>query len=581
MKNTMKLQALAALLILSLVLLGAAPAPVQGHTVSPKTTPTPHEAVEGAIVEVKDVDGLLAAIGSNANIALLPGTYELAAAATYGKDTGNPYCRWEHSSEQGYELQITGVENLTLCGAGMDKTTLLAEDRYANVLSFNGCQNVTVSVLTAGHSLAPGYCSGGVLYFTNCTDVTVEGCGLFGCGSMGVWALNCSDMTVVNSRIYECSDMAVYTDGCRNVLVEDCEIDHNGWQNESTGASCLFQAYSGTGFTVTGCRVHDNTANLLLQCGYTRSAAFLSNRVEYNTLQSVFAFFQYPVTVDGCDFHGNYIFNWYAEGYNTPSLAAQDAAGKELTEDDFVAMDIRPVQLPGSEEIVLQEPTEVAPGGEIVVTTVDDFLAAIGPDRTIVLDGASFCLADASDYGSGEGWYYHWDMCYDGPQLIVTGVSNLAIRSAAKDPTATTLTATPRYADVLCFQSSDNVRLSGLTLGHTEGPSDCSGAVLDFENCNGVVLDGCRLYGCGTLGVNAYTCSELQLTDCEIYDCSIGGVTLFTVYGAAFQNCRIHDVPSPAVSLYDCYEVTWNGTVVPGNHYDVTPGGELVSVVLS
>ena len=125
------------------------------------------------------------------------------------------------------------------------------------------------------------------------------------------------------------------------------------------------------------------------------------------------------------------------------------------------------------------------------------------------------------------------------------------------------------------------MRVSGLTLGHTEGPSDCSGAVLDFDGCNGVLLDGCRLYGCGTLGVNAYTCTDMALTDCEIYECSLGGVVLFTVYGASFRNCRIHDVPSPALSLYDSYEVTWNEAPVLDNHYDVTDNGELKPVAIA
>ena len=567
MKHSLKIRALG-LLLTGLMLLTA-----MGFA------PVAQEAIKGTAIEVATVDQLVAAVGPGADIALLPGEYALASAATYGRDTGNPYCRWEQSSEKGYELIISDADGLTLRGAGKDKTTLLAEDRYANVLTFNGCQNVTVSALTAGHSPAPGYCSGGVLYFANCNDATVEDCGLFGCGSLGVWAMNCNGLRVVLCRIYECSDTAVYVDGCRNVLVEDCEIDHNGWRLEYA-ASCLFQAYGGNGFTVSACRIHDNNANRLLQCGYTRNAAFVSNQVAYNTLQSAFSLYEYPATVDGCDFHGNELGSWYAEGYDAPSLAARDAAGQELTEDDLVAMDIRPVQLPGTEEIDLPEPTEVAPGGEIVVTTVDEFLAAIGPDRTIVLDGARFSLADASDYGSGASWYYHWDLCYDGPQLIVTGASNLTIRSAAEDPAATTLTATPRYADVICFQGCDDVRLSGLTLGHTDGPSDCSGAVLDFESCNGVVLDGCRLYGCGTLGVNAYVCSDLHLTDCEIYDCSIGGVVLFTVHGAAFQSCRIHDVPSPAIALYDCNEVAWNEAPVTGNHYDVTESGELVSVAV-
>ena len=539
--------------------------------------PAAKEAIQGTAIEVKNVDELVTAVKPGADIALLPGEYALADAATYGQDTGNPYCRWEQSSEQGYELQIAGADGLTLRGAGMDKTTLLAKDRYANVLTFNGCKNVTVAGLTAGHSPAPGYCSGGVLYFANCTDVTVELCGLFGCGSMGVWAMNCSGVKVALSRIYECSDSAVSFDGCRNVLVEDCEIDHNGWRSEYA-ASCLFRSYGGDGLTVSACHVHDNTADILLLSSYTRSAAFLSNRVEYNTLQDAFALYQYPATVDGCAFHGNELGSWYAYGDEMSSLAALDAAGNELAEGDLTAMDIRPIQLSGTEEISLPEPTEVAPGGEITVNTVDDFLAAIGPDRTIVLDGDSFCLADASAYGVSESWYYRWEETYDGPQLTIIGASGLTIRGASE---GTTLTAAPRYANVLGFRGCDGVRVSGLTLGHTEGPSDCSGAVLDFDGCNGVLLDGCRLYGCGTLGVNAYTCTDMALTDCEIYECSLGGVVLFTVYGASFRNCRIHDVPSPALSLYDSYEVTWNEAPVLDNHYDVTDNGELKPVAIA
>ncbi len=537
---------------------------------------TPRPETDTAI-EVKDVDELVAAIGPNVSVTLLPGEYDLASAASYGKDTGNRYCRWEEASD-GFELNIKGIDGLTLRGAGRDETTLLAEDRYANVLSFTGCKNVVIASLTAGHSPEPGYCAGGVLHLTNCGDVEVEDCGFFGCGTMGVWASNSDGLTITASRIYECSENAVSVDNCRNVQVLDSEIDHNGWKREEP-ASCLFQAYGGDGFTVDRCRIHDNSANHLLQCGDTRNVRFVSDRVEYNTLRYAFALFEYTATVDGCAFHRNEMGGWYAE-YELSSLAARDLQGKELTEEDLNAMEIRPIELIGSEEIVFQEPTTVPVGGEITVKTVDEFVAAIGPDRTIILDGTTFSLADAAGYGSAEGQYFRWESCYDGPQLTILDVSNLTIRAKADDPTATTLMATPRYANVLGFRNCSNVRVSGLTMGHTEGPSDCSGAVLDFENCNGITLDRCRLYGCGTLGVNAYICSDLRLLDCEIYDCSIGGVVLLTVYGASFQNCRIHDVPSPMLSMYDFGQVFWNGAALYDNYYDVSATGALVPVNL-
>ena len=224
--------------------------------------------------------------------------------------------------------------------------------------------------------------------------------------------------------------------------------------------------------------------------------------------------------------------------------------------------------------------TRVAPGGRIVVTTVDEFLAAIGPDRTIVLQGETFSLAKAANYGGEAGRYYRWEECYDGPQLVITGAADLTICAEGTDPAATTLTATPRYADVLAFMGCDNVTVSGLTLGHTDGPSECAGAVLNFENCVGITVDRCRLYGCGTMGVNASYARDLKVTDTEIYDCSISGAVLYGVRGAAFLDCRIHDVPSPMLCLYDCSDVAWNGSPVLDTYYDVTPDGELVPVAI-
>ena len=528
------------------------------------------------MVEVATVDELIAAIAPNTTVALQPGEYHLDAAATYGQDTGNPYCRWEPASDEGYELIVTAVDGLVIQGAGMDKTTLLAVDRYANVLTFTNCKGLTVSALTAGHDPAPGYCSGGVLHLVSCDDVTVEGCGLFGCGTTGVWAMNSVNVTVSRSRLYECSDSAVYADGCRNVQVKDSEIDHNGWKNDYL-ASALFQAYGGDGFTVTGCQIHDNRAQTLLQCSYTRNTRFVSNAVTYNMLQNAFGLYGLPATMDGCTFHGNDIGDWYADGYVETALEALDLEGNLIPAEDLPAMELRSLPTEEMVEIPLREPVEVAPGGEIAVHTVDEFLAAIGPDRTIVVSD-SFCLADAADYGCDEGLYYRWEICYDGPQLVIRDVYDLTIRAA--ENAAVTLTAVPRYADVLCFENCSNVRLSGLTLGHTEGGSECSGAVVCFNGCSEMSLDGCRLYGCGTLGVDASYVMDLNVKDCEIYECSIGGVVLYGVTDATFENCSIHDVPSPAISLYDTREVMWNNADVSGEHFDVSESGQLSPVAL-
>ena len=398
MKHAMNVRILGLLVVALMLLTILGGTPVRAAAAeSAQGTPGP----DGPVVEVKDVNELISVLSPNVTLKLAPGEYDLASAASYGAETGNPYCHWEEVAEDGYELQIVDADGLHIQGAGLDETVILGKDRYANILSFSGCQGLTIADLTAGHSPQPGFCAGGVVYLQNCGDVQVEGCGLFGCGTVGVWASGCRGLAVQNCRIYECSDSAVTVDSCRDVTVTDCEIDHNSWRNEETIASSMFQACDGDGFLVSGCHIHDNTATTMFSSASTARAAFLSNRVEYNTFYSAFALYGIPATVDGCAFHQNFIPSWYAEGYDEPTLYAQSVEGEGLEPEDLAAMEIRPVQF-REETPALQEPTEVVPGGRIVVTTVDEFLAAIGPERTIVLEGESFFLVDAANYGEGH-----------------------------------------------------------------------------------------------------------------------------------------------------------------------------------
>ena len=148
-------------------------------------------------------------------------------------------------------------------------------------------------------------------------------------------------------------------------------------------------------------------------------------------------------------------------------------------------------------------------------------------------------------------------------------MQNLSIRAAADDPAACTVTAVPRYANVLAFLDCTGIRVSGLTAGHTEGQGACTGGVLMFENCSDIAVSGCRLYGCGILGIEASFCSGLKVTDCEIYDCSQGGVRLYETRGAAFTDCDIHDVNGSALSVTECTDIFWNDIILSDGWYEL------------
>lgn len=535
---------------------------------------------EGEVVRVSTVDEFLAAIRPNATIELAAGEYDLSTASDYGLPADSRYYRWNPDPSydgEGCELEILGVEGLTIRGAGREETVLAAVPRYVNVLRFTGCPDLSLEDLTAGHTREPGVCSGGVLYFDRCSDVSLDGCGLYGCGSVGVWAFDCEGLSVTSSHLYECSSSAVEVTNCRDVRVDGCEVYRLGvsqdWQ-----AYALFAAHGSDGFQVSNCRVYDNEAYLLLLSDRTRNCFFLSNLLENNTLTFAVDAQRYCPVVDGCLFvDQGQIDSWYPGD----GALAVDRNGKALDGTAFSSMryeklDPDDIRLP---EGLTQEaePTAVPAGGAITVTTADELLAAIGPDRTIILDGTDFPLTKAENYGGIGTRYCYWSEVYDGQELVIDGVDGLTIQAASDSPEDTELTVEPRYANVFRFVNCRNLHLQGFTAGHTRGRGECAGGVLYFEDCKDVWVDSCRLYGCGILGIWSIGGSDLIVENCEIYDCTWGGVNLDGTASVSFTNCNIHDVPSPALTFYGCYGVVWNWDSYYDGGWDPDGRGALVA----
>ncbi len=532
-------------------------------------------------VRVSTVDELLAAIAPNTTILLEPGEYDLSTASDYAKDSGKEFYTWGNvysDSTQNAELLIHDVENLTILGDGLDTTTIAAIPRYANVLRFEGCTGLTLSGFTAGHTREPGFCSGGVIRLENCAGTAIDSCGLFGCGTVGVWASGCSDLNVKGCRIYECSWEAVDVSQCRNVRVEDCDIYRHGVREGQGAATSLFLASYTEGFTVYNNRIYENAAEYLLNLQYTRKAVFLSNDVHDNWIVgSMLLFEQYPAIVDGCSFRDNDMRFWLPNRRLNPV----SIDGTLLSDEDLENMTLRDLD---PDTAIAPEPTgvpeTVRPGQDITVTNVDDFLKAIGPDRTIVLDGELFDLSEAQDYGSFGGDYYYWQQTYDGPELVIHDVDGLTIHPKAAYAEATTLAAVPRYANVLSFKDCGNIQLVGFTLGHTKEPGSCSGGVVNLDNCGSVRLDGMHLYGCGILGLQTARCATLQVYRTEIYECSQGAGQFFQTDGIEFLDCDIHDVPSPALVFRECGDKSWNGQPISGLNgmFDVGENGALQEI---
>ena len=179
--------------------------------------------------------------------------------------------------------------------------------------------------------------------------------------------------------------------------------------------------------------------------------------------------------------------------------------------------------------------------GVYTVSNVDDFIAAIGPDREIRLEPGTYDLSTASTYAgeTGNEWCF-WDEVYDGYELVIQLTNNLTITGGGKG--VTILSAAPRYAQVLRLNSCRNVSMTGFTAGHTKEPGACVGGVICLEYDRGVSIRDVGLYGCGVTGVSADNCTDLTVANSDIYECSYNGIQVLNSTGVNVVNCRLYDL---------------------------------------
>jgi hypothetical protein len=192
---------------------------------------------------VKNAEEFFKAIGSDRIIILQTAIYNLSEAAY----TKNERVTWLETFD-GLEPQISKVRNMSI-KAEID-VKMLIEPRYSWVLRFDNCKNISIENFTMGHT-AGGYCSGGVLRFSNSEDITLTKCILFGCGTEGLYLENVKKFNFIRSTIRECSydllslinsqdvlfDYSIFTKTgqfelinittCSNVVFSHCSITKN------------------------------------------------------------------------------------------------------------------------------------------------------------------------------------------------------------------------------------------------------------------------------------------------------------------------------------------------------------------
>lgn len=201
-------------------------------------------------ITVSNVKELFNAIGKYNLIYLEAGEYNLSDFEI-ARDLDYSYY-YVNSTYDGFEYIFNGVDHLTLIGKG--EASIVIEPRYSTVINIINSKDVTLKNLIIGHTKAKGECAGGVLYFENSSNITIDSCDLYGCGILGITTMNVNDLKMVNTEIHDCTDGIMSLTNTRNAQFTNCIFRYNEGYGMISLDGC-------TSITYNKCQIYNDIKN--------------------------------------------------------------------------------------------------------------------------------------------------------------------------------------------------------------------------------------------------------------------------------------------------------------------------------
>ena len=175
-------------------------------------------------------------------------------------------------------------------------------------------------------------------------------------------------------------------------------------------------------------------------------------------------------------------------------------------------------------------------GKIITVDNADEFVDAIGPDRTIQLKGSTIYLSNVSS--TKRNTYFQFSEVWDGEhELVITGVANLKIIGLGDKPVE--INARPEEGDVISFINCSKISIENIDAGHGPTKGGCDGGVFNFSNCKNISIEKSIVYGSGTFGISAKDVEGLKCKNSTIRGCSRSILVLENCNNSEFNNCDL------------------------------------------
>lgn len=449
------------------------------------------EVIEEGVIYVKTAKELLDAIAPGAEIILEPGVYNLSGIMKRTTAVGNP----EHvdilETYDGKEAVIMNVDGLIIRGKDGERTEIVVESRYADVLRFEGCSNIVLKNLVIGHTVEQGECAGEVLEFNNSTNIILNSLDLYGCGTYGINADHTQNLLMQDSVIRECSSGAINMNYCNGFLFQNCDVKN------CEGYDLICVSACNMGFE--DCKFYDNAPmEVMISDGNSSYISF-----------------------DECSFGVT----------ETQALAATIYDGGIVFKDNCKF-------------------SEAISRKIVTVKTTEELLNAIAPDTTIYIAPGYYNLSEYIEnvwQQEGVDWndkhpYAQLRDCFDGVELVIRNANGLALIGQGATNMDTQIVVEPRYATVFNIEDCTGIALANMSMGHTEY-GDCTGNVLNIKDSYGIRLENMDIFGCGYIGIDVTgDTTGLYVYNSVIRDCSLAPIGIVAEYGQfVFVDCVLKD----------------------------------------
>lgn len=197
----------------------------------------------------------------------------------------------------------------------------------------------------------------------------------------------------------------------------------------------------------------------------------------------------------------------------------------------------------------------------IKVTTPEEFVKAIGPDRVIEMSPGEYNL---STLKQSHMDYIVWRQAFDGYDLVVRKIKNLKIVGLGEERVK--IIVEPRYVYVLNFENVEGIELQNLELGHSpEGY--CTGGVINVNKSKNIKIKNCDLYGCGTEGLTLTETEKVSFESSVIRDCSYGIMSVISSKYLLFKDSTFkNNREFYGFSINDCLDVKFENCIVKENY---------------